>query len=50
MVAPQSVRRDPSQRTQIIRHVTELSQHSRIAEIARRGITNAAECDRARMT
>jgi hypothetical protein len=39
-----------SQRTQIIRHIAELSQHSRIAEIAGCWITGAAECDRASMT
>jgi hypothetical protein len=31
-----------SQRTQIIRHIAELSQHSRIAEIACSGIAGAA--------
>ena len=45
---PQSVRRDPSQRTQIVRHVVELSQHiSRIAEIAGGRIAGAAKRDRA---
>jgi hypothetical protein len=39
-----------SQRTQIVRHVAELSQHSRIAEITRGRIARAAECDRACMT
>jgi hypothetical protein len=39
-----------SQRTQTIRHVAELSQHSRIAKIAGRWITSAAKRDRARMT
>jgi hypothetical protein len=39
-----------SQLTQIIRHVPELSQHGRIAEIAGRWITGAAERDRTRMT
>jgi hypothetical protein len=32
-----------SQRAQIIRHVAELSQHGRIAEIASSGMTGAAE-------
>jgi hypothetical protein len=36
-----------SQRTQIIRHIAELSDHLGIAEIARSRVTGAAECDRA---
>jgi hypothetical protein len=39
----------PSQRTQIIRHVAELSQNSRIAEIAGRWVTSTAERDRSRV-
>ena len=39
-----------SQRTQIIRHVAELSQHGRIVEIAGSRITSAAERDRTCMT
>jgi hypothetical protein len=38
-----------SQRTQIIRHIAELSQHSRVREIAGGRITSAAERDRAGM-
>ena len=38
-----------SQRAQIIRHVAELSQHGRIAEIAGCRMTCAAERDRACM-
>ena len=38
------------QRAQIFRHVAELSQHSRIAEIAGRRITGATECDCTGMT
>jgi hypothetical protein len=41
---------DNSQRTQILRHIAELSQHGRIAEIAGRRITSATERDRACMT
>jgi hypothetical protein len=40
----------PSQRTQIIRHFADLSQHSRILEIAGRRITSAAERDRTGMS
>jgi hypothetical protein len=40
----------PSQRAQIIRHIAELSQHGRIAEITRGWITCAAERDCACMT
>jgi hypothetical protein len=39
----------PSQRAQIIRHVAELLQDSRIAEIAGRWITSATKRDRSRM-
>src|SRR5258706_7386412 len=38
-----------SQSTQIIRHVADLSQHSRIAELAGRWITSATERNRACM-
>jgi len=38
-----------SQRTQIIRHVAQPSQHRRIAAIARGGVASAAECDGTRM-
>jgi hypothetical protein len=41
-----SYRATPSQRTQIARHVAELSQHGRVMEIASSGITRAAERDR----
>jgi hypothetical protein len=40
-----TVRRQPSQRAQIIRHVAELSNHLGITEFADGGITSAAECD-----
>src|ERR1700730_3075052 len=39
-----------SQRTQIIRHIAELSQHSRTAQIAALRITSATERDRSCMT
>jgi hypothetical protein len=39
------VRSTPSQRAQIVRHVAELSQHSRIAEIASSWITSPAKRD-----
>jgi hypothetical protein len=39
----------PSKRTQIFRHVAELPQHGRIAEVAGSWIVGAAERNRARM-
>ena len=38
--------RRSSQRTQNIRHVAEFPDNLGVAEIARGGITGAAECDR----
>jgi hypothetical protein len=44
-----SWQRGSSQRTQIIRHIPELAQHGRIAEIARGGSASTVERDRACM-
>jgi hypothetical protein len=43
------IRKMNLQRTQIIRHVTELSGHLGIAKIAQGRITRATECDRTHM-
>jgi hypothetical protein len=48
MIAP-PWRHRSSQRTQIVRHVAEFSQHSGIVEFASGGITSSAECDRTGM-